>query len=43
MTMKKIARKAALAFAVMIAAVGVVSSPTAAEADRGWGWVIGRN
>ncbi|WP_272902657.1 hypothetical protein [Nocardioides sp. WS12] len=41
--MKNIARKTALAFAVMIAAVGVVSIPTAAEADSGWGWVVGRN
>lgn len=38
--MKNIARKAALAFAVLIAAVGVVAVPTAAEADSGWGWII---
>lgn len=38
--MKKIARKAAITFAVLVAAVGVVSMPTAAEADTGWGWRV---
>ncbi|WP_435769008.1 hypothetical protein [Nocardioides sp. SYSU DS0651] len=38
--MKRIARKAAVAVAVLISAFGVVAMPTAAEADTGWGWSL---
>ncbi|MCX6398501.1 MAG: hypothetical protein NTX33_01035 [Propionibacteriales bacterium] len=40
--MNTLARKAAFALAALIASVGIVAIPTAAEADTGWGWVIGR-
>lgn len=34
--MKKFARRAALAIATLITAVGIVSMPVSAEADTGW-------
>lgn len=39
--MKKLARRtAAFSFAVVVTTIGVVSIPTAAEADTGWGWRV---
>ncbi|GAA4818350.1 hypothetical protein ACFQ0K_09780 [Nocardioides caeni] len=38
--MKKLARRTAFGLAALITAAGVVSLPTAAEADTGWGWRI---
>lgn len=38
--MKKLARKTAFGLAALITAAGIVSFPTAAEADTGWGWRV---
>ncbi len=38
--MKKLARKSALALAAVVATAGVLSIPTSAEADTGWGWRV---
>ena len=38
--MKKITRRVAFAAAALIASLGVVALPTAAEADTGWGWRV---
>ncbi|HWJ66930.1 MAG TPA: hypothetical protein VNT31_09655 [Nocardioides sp.] len=38
--MKKIARRTAFAAAALIASLGIVALPTAAEADTGWGWRV---
>ena len=38
--MKRIARKAAVVTATAVMAIGIVTLPTAAEADTGWGWRV---
>ncbi|WP_275669433.1 hypothetical protein [Nocardioides albidus] len=38
--MKKLARTTAFGLAALITAAGIVSLPTAAEADTGWGWRV---
>lgn len=38
--MKKVARRLAFGTAALIATFGVVSLPSAAEADTSWGWRI---
>ncbi|WP_257441628.1 hypothetical protein [Nocardioides daeguensis] len=38
--MKKLARKTAYGLAALITATVIISIPTAAEADTGWGWRV---
>ncbi|MFD1250358.1 hypothetical protein ACFQ3F_21370 [Nocardioides ginsengisoli] len=38
--MKKLARRTAFVIAAAVVSVGVVSVPTSAHADTGWGWRV---
>ena len=38
--MKKLARKSAVALAVVLTSAGLLALPTSAEADTGWGFIV---